>query len=262
MRNILVVFFSLILAVGLVGCDSNDNSDGPGPTAQARFMHASPGAGPVDVVVDGETVASDFGFSVDQQTFAPNTSDYLDVPVSADASLEVQTGDGTAVISTTVGDLNLEEDTQYTVVVAGTPGENAPQAIVLRDQFRDELGQSEIGLRLVHGAATPGPVDIYLNQPNTDLISEELVTANFQFGDDFPGQFRGQFAAQAVSDEGSVLVVTPAGETNRVLELPVGTGTEGSLDVQPGQHVTGVAIDAPETQQPAGALIQIDTPGS
>jgi hypothetical protein len=259
MRYVLTFLFSLVLAVGLTGCDSNDNG-GPGPTAQVRFMHASPGAGPVNVVVDGDEALSNVSFSSD--IASPTVSDYQDVPVSADASIEVQDADGNTVLSTTAGEANLQEDNQYTIIVAGTPGaSNAPQAIVLRDQFRDDLGDGEIGLRLVHGAATPGAVDIYLNDPNTDLTSDEVLIQDFQFGDDFPGQFPGQFAAQGLSSEGSVLVVTPAGSTTRVLELPVG-GDQGSLGLQAGQHVTGVAIDAPGSESPAGALIHIDNPGS
>lgn len=259
MRHAATFFFTLLLAVGLVGCDSSSD---PAPTAQVRFMHASPGAGPVNVVVDGSEALSDVSFS--GEIVNPTISEYQDVPVTSGAEIEVQAAEsGNAVLSTTAGEANLEEDNRYTIIVAGTPNaDNAPRAIVLRDQFRDDLGDNEIGLRLVHGAATPGAVDIYLNQPGTDLISEELIAQNFQFGGDFPGGFAGQFAGQAVSSEGSVLVVTPTGTTTRVLELPVGTGSEGSLQVQPGQHITGVAIDAPGSERPAGALIQVDNPDS
>ena len=223
-------------------------------------MHASPDAGAVSVLVDGEEVLSGVSFS--GTTTSPTVSEYLDVPVSADAEIAVQDASGNTVLSTTAGSANLQEDNQYTVIVAGAAAaQNSPQAIVLRDQFRDDLGDSQIGLRLVHGAATPGAVDIYLNQPGTDLAQEELVTQNFQFGNDFPGGFRGQFAAQGLSGEGSELVVTPTGSTQAVLTLEIGTGPE-SLQIRPGQHETGVAIDAPGSQAPAGALIQIDRPGS
>jgi hypothetical protein len=260
MRYVSTILFSLVLAVGLAGCDSNDNG-GPGPTAEVRFMHASPDAGAVSVLVDGEEVRSDVSFS--GTITSPAVTEYLDVPVSADAEIAVQDASGNTVLSTTAGSANLQEDNQYTVIVAGaTTADNSPQAIVLRDQFRDDLGESQIGLRLVHGAATlETPVDIYLNQPGTDLAQDELVTQNFQFGNDFPGGFRGQFAARGLSSEGSELVVTPTGSTQAVLTLEIGTGPE-SLQIRPGQHVTGVAIDAPGSQAPAGALIQVDSPGS
>ena len=260
MRQVLTITFLFIFAAGMVGCDSGGGGDTP--TAQVRFMHASPGAGEVSVVAGGETILSGVAFSGD--VVNPTVSGYEEVPVGADTEIEVQDADGTPVLQTTAGSANLEEDTQYTIVVAGTPSaENAPRAIVLRDQRRENLGDNEIGLRLVHGAAAPSlsPVDIYLNDPGTELTEQELRTSNFQFGADFPGGFAGQFAVQPLSEEGSVLVVTPAGSTTRVLELPVGTGSENSLPVQAGMHVTGVAIDAPGSDPPAGALVHIDAPG-
>jgi hypothetical protein len=260
MRKILTISFLFVFAVGMMGCDSNGG--GETPTAEVRFMHASPGAGEVSVVVGDETVLSGVPFS--STIASPTVSDYQEVPVGSNTSIQVQNASGSTILSTTAGNANLEEDTQYTIIVAGTPSvENSPQAIVLRDQFRDDLGSNQIGLRLVHGGASPAlsPVDIYLNQPGTDLAEQELVTSDFEFGDDFPGGFPGQFAGQALSEDGSVLVVTPAGTTTPVLELPVGTGSGSSLPVQPGMHVTGVAIDAPGTDAPAGALVHIDTPG-
>ena len=259
MRQVLTIALCLVFAVGLAGCDSNGG--GEGPTAEVRFMHASPGAGDVSVVVGGETILSEVSFSGD--IVNPTVSDYEEISVGTDTEIEVQDASGATVLSTTAGAANLEEDNQYTIIVAGTPSaESAPRAIALRDQFRDDLGDSQIGLHLVHGAAMPGAVDIYLNAPGTDLTQEELITEDFQFGEDFPGEFAGQFAPQALSENGSVLVVTPTGQTTPVLELPVGTGSEGSLEVQPGMHLTGVAIDAPGSDnQPAGALIHIDAPG-
>ncbi len=259
MKKVLTVAFLFVFAAGMVGCDSNGG--GETPTAQVRFMHASPDAGEVSVLVEGNEVLSGFGFS--GQITSPSVSDYQEVSVGTDTEIQVQDASGNEVLSTTAGSANLEENQQYTVVVAGAAAaDDSPRAIVLRDQFRDDLGDSQIGLRLVHGAATPGPVDIYLNEPGTDLTQEERVAQNFQFGEDFPGGFAGQFAAQALSENGSILVVTPAGVSTPVLELPVGTGSQGSLTVQPGMHVTGVAIDAPGTEAPAAALIQIDNPGS
>lgn len=229
--------------------------------AQVRFMHASPGAGQVSVVVDGNRVLEGVPFSAETQS--PTVSGYTNVPVGSDASIEVQDASGNTVVSTSAGSANLEENTQYTIIVAGAANaDNAPEAIVLRDQLRENLGENEVALRLVHGAAMAGAVDIYRNQPGTELTQEEIIAQNFQFGADIPGGFAGQFLAQPLSEEGSVFVVTPTGETTRVLELPVGTGSEGSLEVQAGMYITAVAIDDPGSDAPAGALVQIDVPGS
>mgnify|MGYP006297604337 FL=1 len=230
-------------------------------------MHASADAGPVDVVVDGETVVSGVEFSeLSNGIAAPSvSSDYYEVPVSVGTTIEVQDSGGNAVISTTASQAGLQEDAQYTVVVAGAiaaqeQGADTPQPIVLRDRFQRELGDNEVGIRLVHGSGFAGAVDIYLNAPGTELQQEELLAQDFQFTSDFPGGFPGQFASQAVSEQGSVLVVTPHESTLRVLELPVGGDQEGGLSVSGGQYITGVAIDDPSSEPRVGALVQVDQP--
>jgi len=261
MRRLLTFVLGLVVAVGLVGCDSSGGNEG-GPTAQVRFVHASPDAGPVDVVVDGETVASDVSFSeLNNGVAAPSiASQYLEVPAASGASIEVQDADGTTVLSTTVGSIGLQEDAQYTVVVAGAvaAGDNTPQPIVLRDRFQADLGSNQVGIRLVHGSAGAGAVDVYLTAPNTEVQNADPIVSDFQFRSDFPGGFAGQFAPQAVSSEGSKITVTPAGQNDPLLELRVG-GDQG-LPVQAGQYITGIAIDNPGADPPAGALIQVDTP--
>jgi len=259
MRTIFSVLIGLFLTVGLVGCDSNGG--GEGPTAQVRFMHASPDAGPVDVLVDGETVESDVPFSGLNENGVstnPTVSSYSEVPVSSGTSIEVQDADGNTVFTRSPSDANLQEDAQYTIIVAGAVAADSPQPIVLRDRFQTELADDEVGLRLVHGSAGAGAVDIYLTPPNTDLQNVNPIAANFQFTQDFPGGFAGQFAPQGVSQDGSDLSVTPTGSKEPIL-LQLRVGGDQGLPVSPGQFITGVAIDGPGGG--AGALIHIDQPG-
>ena len=262
MRYVFTVLFSLVLAVGLAGCDSNDNG-GPGPTAEVRFMHASPGAGAVDVTVDGEVVASDVSYSA--ETTNPTVSEYLEVPTAAETTIGVQNDDG-EVFSTSVADISLQEDRQYTIIVAGAasiPEVNAPQPIVLEDRFsQTDLGDNQVGLRIVHGSAAAGNVDVYQTPPGTPLSDATPLVEGFSFTADFPGTFAGQFTPQTLSDNGSVISVTQAGSTDPVLRLPVGTNTEGSLSVSAGQFITGIAVDAPGSTPPVGALIHIDNPSN
>lgn len=254
MRQLLAVLSAVILAVGLVGCDSNDNNSS---TAQVRFMHASAGAGPVDILVGGEEVASDVSFS--SETTSPTVSDYFSINVGSSTNIEVEDSDGNSVISTDAASENLEEGNKYTVIVAGAAtSSNSPKAIVLRDQFRDDLGDKQVGIRLVHGSANAGAVDIYLTDPGATLSNETPLAEDFMFTND-TGQFPGQFAPQQVTSSGSELSVTPANDPGTVaLQLDVGTGDPGSLSVMPGQHITGVAIDAPSGG--VGALVLVETP--
>jgi len=261
MRTVFSVLIGLFLTVGLAGCDSNGG--GEGPTAQVRFMHASADAGPVNVLVDGETVASEVSFSGLNEggiSATPTVSSYLEVPVSSGTSVEVQDADGNTVFTTSAGEANLQENAQYTIIVAGAVAAegDTPQPIVLRDRFETELADDEVGLRLVHGSAGASSVDIYLTPPNTDLQAADPIVSDFQFTQDFPGGFPGQFAPQAVSQDGSDLAVTPAGSKEPVL-LQLRVGGDQGLPVSPGQFITGVAIDGPGGG--AGALVHVDSPG-
>lgn len=245
MKKLLAIFTALLMAVTLVGCDSNDDGDDGEPdveNAQVRFVHASPDAGPVDVQVDGEDAATGFAYEFDAQTLDVNASGYLDVPVDVDADIVVLDASGNQVLSVNADQADLEADTRYTVIVAGAASQqNSPQAILLEDDFRD-LGNDEIGLRLVHGSALAGNVDIYLG--GNPLVQD------FQFGQDTGVGFAGQFVAQALSGETQTVEVYPAGAdpntTDPALALAIG-GNQG-LPVQAGTYITGIAADVPDGQ--------------
>lgn len=257
MRNLLLLLVGLVVAVGVAGCDSSGGSES---TALVRFMHASADAGPVTVLADGEEIASNFAYS--GTTTDPAVSDYFEVPIRSDASLQVQDSDGNTLVSTSAGEAGLQENAQYTLVAAGASSAppETPTPILLRDRFETTLGEQQVGIRIVHASGFAGTVDVYLTPPGTDLQNVDPFIAGFSFTQDFPGGFTGQFAPQDVTEDGSVLSVTQAGSKQPVLQLQVG-GDEG-LPVSPGQFITGVAVDAPQSDPPVGALIHVDVPGS
>jgi hypothetical protein len=209
----------IVVAVGLASCDSNGG--GSGPTAQVRFMHASADAGAADIIVDGETAASSVSSSdLDGGISAsPTVSEYVDVLVASDTDIQVQDASGNTVISTSAGSAGLQENARYTVIVAGAAAASSetPSPVVLCDQFGADLGSNQVGIRLVHGSAIAGVVDVYLTPPGIDLQSATPLVSGFRFGNDFPGGFAEQFAPQAVSQSGSVLSVTETGSTQPVL---------------------------------------------
>lgn len=262
MKKLLSILFSLLLVVTLVGCDSDDDGgDDPAATAQVRFVHASPNAGPVDVLVDGEEVASGFAFQGSATNPIPNVSSYVEVPIDVDATIEVQTANGDNVFTVNADQVNLEEGVRYTVLAAGAVGVGGgPEPILLEDRFQD-LSSNQIGLRLVHGSkgvqSQVGPVDVYLTPPNTDLSQVDPLIAGFEFGDDSsPNPSRpGLFIPRELSGEPQVVSITAAG-SSEVL-LPVQIGGDGGLQVQSGQFITGIAADIPDGQGgvQAGALV-------
>jgi hypothetical protein len=262
MKNLLSILFSLLLVVTLVGCDSDDDGgDDPAATAQVRFVHASPNAGPVNVLVDGEEVASDFAFRGSSTNPFPNVSPYVEVPIDVDADIEVQTADGSSVFTVNADQVNLEENVRYTVLAAGAVGVGGgPEPILLEDRFQN-LSSGQIGLRLVHGSkgvqSQVGPVDVYLTPPNTDLSQETPLISDFEFGEDSsPNPDRpGLFIPRELSGGAQVVSVTPAGSSEAALRVQI--GGDGGLQVQAGQFITGIAADIPDPDGgvQAGALV-------
>lgn len=269
MKNLLSILFSLLLVVTLVGCDSDDNGgDDAAATAQVRFVHASPNAGPVNVLVDGEEVASDFAFQGSATNPFPNVSPYVAVPIDVDAEIEVQTASGNTVFTVNADQVSLEENVRYTVLAAGAVGVGGgPEPILLEDRFQD-LSSGQIGLRLVHGSkgvqSQVGPVDIYLTPPNTDLSQVNPLISGFEFGDDSsPNPSRpGLFLPRELSGEAQVVSVTPAGGSQAALQVQI--GGDGGLQVQPGQFITGIAADIPDGDGGVrpGALVIAESPPS
>lgn len=259
MKDVLAVLFTMLLAVTLVACDSNDDGgDTEQATAQVRFVHSSPDAGPVDVFVDDQEVAGDFSYRAPTQTDAsPRTSDYLDVPVGVGAVIDVRAaGDGTELYSLNVdGNNGLSENRRYTVIVAGAAAANteAPQAILLRDNFVD-LQSGQIGLRLVHGSALAADlfsngVDVYVTDAGqSDLSGEQPLVADFTFTQDTGGRLldtTGAFAPRTLTTGTQQAVyVTAAGSPDPALQVPI--GGQGGLPISSQQFVTGIAADIPD----------------
>ena len=250
MKDVLTILFTMLLAVTLVACDSNDNGDGdtPSATADVRFVHASPDAGAVDIFLDDQEVAGDVTFQGTQQNPVPLVSDYFDIPIGAGATIAVRDQDGNnAVNPLDVDAANLQEDTKYTVIVAGAASAGGPEAILLPDRFQG-APDGGIGLRLVHGSAraqqTFGPVDIYVTPPNTDLSQVDPLLSGFEFTENSGSDLLsspGAFAPQGLSGETQTVSVTAAGSSQAALEVPI--GGSGGFPLQEGQYVTGIAAD-------------------
>jgi len=270
MKNVLAIFFTMLLAMTLVACDSNDDGDdddGETPTTQVRFVHASPDAGPVDIFLNDEEVAGDVAFQGTQQNPVPLVSDYFDIPVGVEAVIDVRDQDGNVVAGPLNVDdqsVNLVEDAQYTVIVAGAVGAGGPEAVLLRDRFQGAADDG-IGLRLVHGSARAdaafGPVDIYVEPPETDLSTVDPLLASFEFTDNSGTALLGTdgaFAPQALSGETQIVSITAAGSSQAALEVPIG-GSQG-FPLEAGQYVTGIAADVTWGELGVGALVIAEDP--
>lgn len=270
MKDVLAILFTMLLAVTLVACDSNDDGDddgnGEAETTQVRFVHASPDAGTVDIAVNGEVAVPDVAFNVGSPVPSPTTSGYQTIETDGGTTtLAVLNSDGNEVLSGTLDELGIEEGQRTTLIVAGAVANGGPQLIRLRDRFED-LDQGQIGLRLVHASAfvqeNVGPVDVYLAPPGADLSNVTPLVSGFELGGDSgsaSGTFPGFFLVQQATGEAQIVTVTPAGSTTAALEVPIG-GSSG-LPVQSGQFITGIAADVPDGSGgiEAGALAIIES---
>lgn len=127
-------FQSLIIQDG----GDRDDITPPENRAEASFVHASPNAGQVDVLVDGATVLEDAEFG--------DVSDYVAVP-QGDYDVEVQS-DGDTVLSLT---RELIAGTRVTFYVTGLAGV---------DEFPDEDGRYGLaGVASVDGL-NPLPTEV------------------------------------------------------------------------------------------------------
>lgn len=249
LRSLFTAFALLVLAMGGTGCDSGGSDGDDTPTAEARFLHAAADAGPVTVVADGDELAADLAF---RREFAnPSITDYQDVPTNT--SIDVQDESGTVL--TSVGADQLEPDAQYTIIVAGSPaeGDDAPQAIILPDD-RPELGDDEVGLRLVHGAVGASSIDVFQVPPGDSARAETRIASDVAFTETVPASPPGAYSVRTVPDSGFAWTVpTSAGP----VRFPVGIPGEPSLST--GRFATAIAIDTEEGAGfPVAGIVQVD----
>lgn len=135
--------------------------------ARVRFVHASPDAGNLDVLVDGTDVVTDQPFN----SVSP-ASGYLTVAAGTRTVEEQSTGTTDDLINSTVG---FGTDKAYTLIATGLQAD----ASIVAVQLTDDLASPGSGtkLRVVHVAHsvppvppdTIGRVDIYIVAPGTDI---------------------------------------------------------------------------------------------
>lgn len=254
LRATIAIFAAVFVAVGLVGCDSGgSNGEEETPTAQVRFLHASPDAGAVDVTANGEQIASGLTFS--QELTDPTVTEYKEVPV--EGTIEVQNGSGESLA--TADATGLEGNQKYMVVVAGgvaageDAGQDTPQALVLRDDLPD-LGSDEVGLRVIHGSVALPAVDVFLIPPTGDTSPENRRASGVTFSEAWPASPAGSFQVESIPDDGRVLRV-PTSEGP--LDIPI--ATQSGPSVPTGRHATVVIFDrASGAEFPWAATLQVD----
>ena len=207
--------FPLLIAAAALSAGCSDDNTSPQGEGHLRIVHVSPDAPDLDVVLDGDTVASDIAY--------PGSTDYLELSAAGHV---LQIADGNAGTTLIDQDVTVADHTDYTMIVGDTLAHIS--GVVLTDDNRTPPAGT-IRIRAVHEAPHAGPVDVYVTEPEADLTLASPVASNVAFGQVLP-------------------YVTPNAGTYQVRVTPTGTKEvvidSGPLTLETSQVRTVIAVEA------------------
>jgi hypothetical protein len=227
MKRTFVLF--LLAAAALSAACSDDGNTTPEGQGRLRIVHVSPDAPNLDVVLDGDTVASDVAYL--------GSSDYVELSAGGHVMQIFETNTSTTLIDQ---DVTVADGVDYTVIVEDTL--NDIKALVLTDN-NNTPPAGTIRVRAVHGAPAAGAVDIYVTDPGTDLTLTGPVASNVAFGEALP-------YVDAIAGTYQVRV-TPTGSKEVIID-------SGPLTLENGQIRTAIAVDATGGGGPFNFLVLND----
>ncbi|MCZ8131165.1 MAG: DUF4397 domain-containing protein [Steroidobacteraceae bacterium] len=197
----------------LVACSGSPDSrpsPPPFPTTEVRFLHASPDAPPVDIVVAGSPLFQ----NLDYRQGTP----FATVPVgSTEVAVRARTpGNPVTVIGPT--NVNLAAGRQYTVIASGAVAGLAPLVL---DRANTAVAPGAVRVQVVHAAPAAPAVAVYVTAPDANLAaSAPLGTFSFR-------QSLGPVEVTAGTYQ---IRVTPAGSASPVLfdsgPVPLAAGAD------------------------------------
>ena len=169
LRKLLAPLAALGL-LALAGCDVfDDDDDNPlVPTATIGALHASPDAPAVNILVDGEPLASGADYKASVFTVVdPGT-----YTVQVDGILP--SGPATVIQP---ADVTVAADTITTIVALGEVADIAP-LVLTRPRTAPPAG--EVRVTVLHGAPNAPAVDVYATTPGADL-AQSAPLGSFSF---------------------------------------------------------------------------------
>jgi len=219
---------STVLLATVAGCSGDDDNPPPLPatgTAQIRALHASADTPPVDVYINGSPIGTNIAVG-NQTGFATVTA----------ASTRVQIARNGSNVSTAPIDIAvpLNSALRYTAVAVGdltqVSGPERLQAVLIEDGGAPPPGGSA-KLRVVHGAPTVGPVDVFVTPASAGLPATPTF-ANLAFSSVAPAS---SSPAQVLGAGDYRIRIRPAGQTTVVYD-------SGSLRIDENTDLVAVAV--------------------
>jgi hypothetical protein len=223
MKKVLLATLLAALTLSLAACGDDDGK------AQLRVVHASPDAPNVDVSVDGKVVLSNVPYGT--------ASAYLPIKSGSRKVDVAPTGTTTNVIDVTSG---FKDKAAYTILAANLVASIEPVALT-DDNTPPTSGNVKV--RIVHGAPSAGPVDVYVTAPGDDLAAATptLSAVTFKAASDYLSVPAGSYEIR----------VTVAGTKTVAID-------SGTVALTAGQIRTVVALDAVGGGAPFSALVLAD----
>ena len=199
MRNRLATaVVTAIVAASILGCESGTAPgfliSGPTSNARVRVVNAVTTSSAVDLLVDGQVVASGIAFGA--------ASGYATLTLGSHRVQVRSAPSGTILVDYT---RDFAAAGSFSLIPA--PGLGESGALVTADDPNPAAGQTKV--RLINVAAAAGPVSVYVTAPNEDLTAATPSVPLLPFGiaSDYvtraPGSYR--------------IRVTRAGSPNEVL---------------------------------------------
>ena len=163
---------------------STSTTTGPTGSVRVRLLNALTSAQALNFVVDGQVASTGVAFG--------SASPYVSVSAGSHRLQAQASGTGTTLLDFTQ---DLSASGAFSLIPA--PGLSSFGALFIPDDPAPATGQ--VKLRLVHVAAAPGPVSVYVTSPTGDLASATPVVPTLAFGAASPyvmvtpGTFRADF---------------------------------------------------------------------
>ena len=227
MRPIARAVIALATMSALVACD--DDSTGPTEFGRLRAVNAVTDVAQMDVLFNNSTYKTDLAFK--------GTDGYDEVSTGANI---VKFREANATTDLHSANLTVINGGRYTAVSIGTKA--APQSFVLTDDGADPAA-GKVKLRLAHGAAGVGAVDVYILANIDELANATPVKANLAVK---------TASEYFVRDAGTYVVVyTTAGTKTPVLTI-------SNLQRAAGSVGTIIAVEKAGGGQPLESVLLAD----
>jgi hypothetical protein len=207
------------LAAATLACEGSTSgflTTGPTGNVRVRLLNALTSAQALNFVVDGQVASTGVPFG--------SASPYVSVSVGSHRLQAQASGTGTTLLDFTQ---DLTASGAFSLIPA--PGLSSFGALFIPDDPTPATGQ--LKLRVVHVAAAPGPVSVYVTSSTADLGSATPVVPTLAFGAASP---------YVTVAPGTIRVrITPAGVPSTILV------DSGSLTVSAGSVRTFLLTDSP-----------------